>query len=531
MKRRISVIVSMISVLSLTACTILPGNANYGDKTERTPQAALNLEWKEYGEPEKHDINAGNSEEVSFDSIMYQIDNQSLSNWESDDNTYYRMTQTGYETILIPDEYAALKKAVDKLNSEIVKEYESLEEDYEKDWKDHYSGTEMVITDEMSIMVTRADERFFSFTIRRNYGYGEMVDSTYYTVNLDSETGDSLSADKFVNMNDEFYSYLAKYVMDNYYNDNLNCDTEAANVEAIRDILEKEGLKDERVSVLDNGVEIIFNLFDLSCTDTINVPIFYDEHPELLAENVFTKENDEYIRRFTPDFRWYEDVNGDGNKEALSIDYEMGYMDGDMVYTTMSVGDGRINAECSIFSLTKPNVYVAKRGEELYLFAKFEGWGSGDVLDVMALRCDENELITLSSHYGYINTLVDFDNIYFDYYYGIFSTFVAKGSYYVDENGGFVQKDEFLEIYPMDDMYLTVKNEIYGNAVDDNLNVSDKRVDIPVGSILYFRYTNGQNGVIVENEDGDYIYLERDEDYQICGMDENDAFEVLWYYG
>ena len=83
----------------------------------------------------------------------------------------------------------------------------------------------------------------------------------------------------------------------------------------------------------------------------------------------------------------------------------------------------------------------------------------------------------------------------------------------------------------MDEHPLVTKDRIQGLKVDDKLNVTENKIDVETGSTLYFRYTNGTDSVIFENEDGELILIKRDEEYYIDGKHETDVFEMLYYYG
>ena len=265
---------------------------------------------------------------------------------------------------------------------------------------------------------------------------------------------------------------------------------------------------------------------------TVNIPVFYDEHPEFFVENCFVPENDSYIRRLPADMFWYEDFDGNGDRESAyifgGIDYEEDF--GDYYYTILYAAFENDSTMVDIWSTEEPEVYVAKRGEELYVLAQTAPLMSHN-LNIYRLNTDECTLDLISVYQGEIRTIDDFDNIYYAELQGIFSTFYTDGKYFINDKGEMESYEEFLPITDMSEYSLTTIKEIYGYEVDDQLKVTDKKIDIPVGEGLNFLYSNGVDGVIFGMEDGTKVFLQRDEEMNVCGIPEYEVFEILWYYG
>lgn len=542
MKKNLSVLVSLGMILSLSACTLIPqadidpgmqpqvAPISLNDKPTDTPEPIDKPSDTDVTEP------TDNPEEnpVLLEHVNYEIGSEWLSAWKTENGNYIgQMTNTGYEYIMIPDGYPKLKEFFSDKRNNDKKQYEENEVLYEEDWEENLSEYMMTINDVKSYIVTRADNQVFSVTEKYFQGYGETAGNDYVTVNVDSQTGKEMSIGDFVYLTDDLYEYLTDFLFENYdSNDFLNEEYED-NKKSIEEYLTgEEGSR--MISVYPNKVEFIFNQYYLTFgyAEAINIPIFFDEHPEFFVENLFVPANDSYIVRYSPEFKWFEDFDGDGQREAANIwcgiDYEEFY--GEFVFETLQLESGDFSSSADTWSVETPEFYVAKRGKDFYVLLQTNP-RLIHCLEIYKLDGKDMCLTPTGSYQGEIQTIDNFDRILFAPMEGIFATFFSMGEFGIDEKGELERKEEFMEIVEMDEHPLVTIADIYGKAVDDNLNVSDKKVDIPAGSVLDFRYSNGYNGVIVENEDGDLIYLERDSNNKICGMEEYEAFETLYYYG
>lgn len=541
MKKRLAVLLSIGMIFSLCACDLIPSTNGGPDgpstnitpitPVTESPKPELPADTPDITQPEEtpEPIPDADYSENALEHVTYEIGSEWFSSWDSG----IQKTNIGYEYLMINDDYRELKEFFwDKRISD-EETYKESADINEKDWDENFNDNSVTINDVKTLNVTRADSQFFSVTERYYQGYGENASNYYVTVNVDSKTGEPLSIDNFLYLSDDLYDYLAEYFMDNFPSDDMLDDSFEQNRESIKNYLSSED-GDRMIAVFPNGVEIIINEYYLmyGYMGAVNIPIFYDEHPEFFVENCFVEDNDEYIRRLSPDFYWYEDLNGDGQRESTYIyggmDYDTDFED--YYYTILFATYSGNIAMSDIWSTEEPEIYVAKRGDEFYVLSKTLPLMS-HVLTIYRLNTDDFSLEPIKEYSGAVKTIDDFDNIYFDSLQGVFSTFYTDGKYFINDKGEMESYEEFLPITDMSEYSLTTIKEIYGYEVDDQLKVTDKKIDIPVGEGLNFLYSNGVDGVIFGMEDGTKVFLQRDEEMNVCGIPEYEAFEILWYYG
>lgn len=542
MKKSVSFLLSMGLIMSLTACDLFSNDVI--DNTNQTNEPVLNVKTTNNTEDsEKDSSNSKNSTEISdvkdnnpevMKHIGYSIEKNDFSYWERNEiGGQDVILEAVYDSVKIPDEFPELKKLFDDANMKFEKEYSECHKAFEEGGKESEDVFPYYYKDR--IIVNRADENYFSYLCEVTRGAEGETEVYYVPYVYNPKTAETVLWKDILKESDDLYDYITEFLLNNYDKECLFYQDYEQNRQLIESFFENDEEKARYIEVMPDGADLYFPEALLSPTDmrTIVIPIRYDEHPEFFADSFKVSEEKDYIRYLPDEFTWYEDIDADGKRECVSIFENESYNEifGEMMYETLEiVPDGKEEIEIQLGAVENPDIYVGKRGNDIYLFADINPRISR-LFMIFKLNADSMTAENVNNCMGDILTLDNFDRILFAPMLGVFSTFYSSGEYCLDENDKLLCKEEFTPVYGMDEHPLVTKDRIQGLKVDDKLNVTENKIDVETGSTLYFRYTNGTDSVIFENEDGELILIKRDEEYYIDGKHETDVFEMLYYYG
>ena len=286
----------------------------------------------------------------------------------------------------VEEEYSKLSAALDEINEESKQKFEAnisefteeAQRFYDKNSAENLSYGYDMCWNLSDITVTRADEEYTSFFIRKFnfWGDGEAADS-YKCVNLNSQTGKEIELSDVVADENVFEKAVEELFAKKFGN------------EITRFGAKGPSSFDWCLTPL--GINVYFSReypeISSLCGNYLNVS--YDSYPDAFNEN-FKPKNDDYVYPFNADEDLYTDIDNDGTVEKISFGVTVpeGFEDtNDREGYIVRINDKEYNDFGQTWFFDWQPYYV-HTADGAYIYAYLSGY-ENDKIDV--IRLDKNK--------------------------------------------------------------------------------------------------------------------------------------------
>ncbi len=507
---------------------------------------------------------------ISADSIPEYALIGDTQNKYSDDGKYTDLYHGRYESIVITKDYAdkfpLLNKALIDEYNDTKKTFQSSYDSLTEEAKNMYEESDFsqAYTDTQELRVQRADDKVLSYyKYLFTYMGGAHGDYTIDTRNFDVSTGKVLNIRDVLNTdNDTLRGILKTKIQesDTRFEDPdysyVDLDDALLGFDMNLDTYTKDSTGDNYIFpynwyLTNQGIHFYFSVYTLGsyADGATDVCIGYNENPEIFNSNYLPSAGKGFIQDIGMPYNLKLDIDGDGQLETLNMEYK--YYDGDYEYATgvtLTIDNESVSQDVDYLYVEDGiKVYYVKTDDNRnYIYLQTYGlddhneWVVFDVSSGKPVEVGE----TYFSYCGeqrtelqaYAQALVtNPDNMRFGEYSDMLGTFSASTSWHVGTDGMPECNDERRKITSISDEFsITTKEEISGDIITYNGEITSPGTVIPAGTKLRPVFTDLKTYVDVELEDGRYMRLNYSSSTypaEIGGKKIDDLFDELVYAG
>ncbi len=591
MKKSIVIILTGMMTLSLTGCG--PDMARIKALTEAVEEAVV----EEIGNGDKNEGSKENGEEggssetadnaatadgddfyrTSNGSPLYMTVKKYFYETANDEN-YTRLYEGHNESLMLVDSEKAKYPELDKRLTSLYKDQLAL---MEENCKTGIEGAKSDLengylngnySDTYDLSMQRSDSRVVSYYYN-NYNYMNGAHGSYRIIpyTIDVESGKELALTDVISIdNDRLHEKLIEKIKESAKEKDLNPDEVFWDLEDTlshysSDVTELQNADGDNYEnpyiwyLSDDGIHFYFGIYEIAAYayGATDVSIGYDEMPEIFDSKYLSDDSDKaFIKDIGMPYESLIDINGDGNKELVTAEYEY---DGDNYEyansVTLKVDDASATIKDVLID-TNSNYtkyyHVRTKDKKNYLYIT-----TAEVNDYYCLYLfDLNDGVKLVSNpegYAYSFTLAyvensaseesgeicmtDPDSFYLGSRYDLIGSFSAVGRFHVGADGYPEQDSDSYVVTGFIDSPVHSKEDITADIVDENGNVISEGETIGKGEqFTPFVLHRDGSGYSLDTRLSDgriarLKYSTADYPAKIDGKDINDLFDGMQFAG
>lgn len=476
--------------------------------------------------------------------LPLEITTEYDNDWQ--DNHSLLSTKTSQVHILDED-HGSLQSALDALNQKNLSTQKTFMEDNRADARQMYQDEPEMMENngwesELTLTAVRADETVLCL-MQTDYSWlGGAHPNTYITgITYDTQTGQELSLKDIAKDYDGIYDYVLKKLAEE--NDpNMFFEGYEDTVKAM--FYGGDGsYSPVQWFLTKDGVTIWFNQYDIApyAAGPVTVKIPFAKQGELF-ETQYETTKTSYVKEL-PEYGTVEvDVNGDGNKEAVSYEVERDeYGTGGAI--TVNCGDASFNTASLIEQnygasggYTSEGYVIHTEDGKTYLYLQHQSDNDSHYINVFDLTSGIPSFVGFTGSSWSGSPITDPDSFLLWDRLDVLGTYSAYKEYHVGADG-MPETDE--KLFCLGSM--SHENPITLVSTR-NLDVtvlesgSEKQETIPSGASFVITATDGESFVEAKLNDGRTcrIPVTKDADgweWKINGVSEYECFEMLPYAG
>lgn len=476
--------------------------------------------------------------------LPLEITTEYDNDWQ--DNHSLLSTKTSQVHIL-DEEHASLQSALDALNQKNLDTQKSFMADNRADARQMYQDEPEMMADngwesELTLTAVRADETVLCL-MQTDYSWlGGAHPNTYITgITYDTQTGQELSLKDIAKDYDGIYDYVLKKLAEE--NDpNMFFEGYEDTVKAM--FYGGDGSYSPVQWFLTNdGVTIWFNQYDIApyAAGPVTVEIPFAKQGELFEQQYETRKTS-YVKEL-PEYGTVEvDVDGDGNKEAVSYEVERDeYGTGGAI--TVTCGDISFNTASLIEQnygasggYTSEGYVIHTEDGKTYLYLQHQSDNDSHYINVFDLTSGTPAFVGFTGSSWSGSPITDPDSFLLWDRLDVLGTYSAYKEYHVGADGMPETDDTLFCLGSMsheNPITLVSTRDLDVTVLESG---SEKQETIPSGASFVITATDGESFVEAKLGDGRTcrIPVTKDADgweWKINGVSEYECFEMLPYAG
>ena len=545
-KKRIIAIFAILCLIVTAGC----GAGGSGEKgTSAAGQEGTTAAPSGQDQEETTDAGAAPSGQAGEMKARPVIEKSRLVNYERKDNDTPVLVEGSHDRIRIsPDsreDYPALSDALDQIMNAGTKDYKKQIKEYREMREDipvNAMGEEIPNSFKEKYYVRRADSQVLSLLERfTSYSGGAHGDTGYETLNLDASTGEEIGLSDVVRDQALLRKALKEELVKKYGKEIFFEDLD----ENIRTRLEESEDMKPAWTLDPQGVTFYFSDYDVApyASGTQNVTLLYSAHGDLFTDQYRPISGQGSISGFCDYADFSVDTDDDGEAESVSVVYSRNQDSQDIESFEVSVNGktasvNNLNAyQADQYTVTTSGgqtflyVWVSEENDYMTLHLFDISSGRPESAGSLGVRpnaaADEED----EDYSVYTQEITDPDHMVLQTLFNILSSYYAGKNYSVTDKPMPETSDPYYMV--SGEITLKSKKEVTGDLVDEDGNVVEKSVKMPVGTSFTFYRTDGKDKVDTKLEDGKIFRITVEGDYppMVNGVDANELFEQLFYAG